>query len=85
MLGRRSPQRGLFEADALYADFVGRSTFYGWLAAQRGELFPDALFAGLYAAGWSRPSVPPSLLAIALELPLHLNCTLATSVRRHGL
>jgi Transposase DDE domain/Transposase domain (DUF772) len=68
MLGKRSPQRGLFEADALYADFVGRETFYGWLAAQRGELFPDALFAGLYAAGWGRPSVPPSLLATALVL-----------------
>jgi hypothetical protein len=68
MLGKRSPQRGLFEADALYADFVGRATFYGWLAAQRGELFPDALFAGLYAHGWGRPSVPPSLLATALVL-----------------
>jgi Transposase DDE domain/Transposase domain (DUF772) len=68
MLGRRSPQRGLFEADALYADFVGRETFYGWLAGQRGELFPDALFAGLYAAGWGRPSVPPSMLATALVL-----------------
>jgi transposase len=68
MLGRRSPQRGLFEADTLYADFVGRETFYGWLAAQRGELFPDALFADLYAAGWGRPSVPPSLLATALVL-----------------
>lgn len=68
MLGKRSPQRGLFEADALYADFVGRGTFYGWLASQREELFPDALFADLYAAGWGRPSVPPSLLATALVL-----------------
>ena len=68
MLGKRSPQRGLFEADTLYADFVGRDTFYGWLAAQRGELFPDDLFTGLYIAGWGRPSVPPSLLATALVL-----------------
>ena len=68
MLGTRGPQRGLFEADTLYADFVGRDTFYGWLARQRGELFPDELFAGLYIAGWGRPSVPPSLLAMALVL-----------------
>jgi hypothetical protein len=68
MLGMRSPQRGLFEADTLYADFVGRETFYGWLAAQRGELFPDELFLGLYVGGWGRPSVPPSLLATALVL-----------------
>jgi transposase len=68
MLGTRSSQRGLFEADTLYADFVGRDTFYGWLAAQRGELFPDELFLGLYIHGWGRPSVPPSLLATALVL-----------------
>src|SRR5436190_12093405 len=68
MLGKRGPQRGLFEADTLYADFVGRETFYGWLAAQRGELFPDELFLGLYIDGWGRPSVPPSLLATALVL-----------------
>lgn len=68
MLGTRGPQRGLFEADTLYADFVGRDTFYGWLAAQRGELFPDELFLGLYIAGWGRPSVPPGLLATALVL-----------------
>jgi transposase len=68
MLGTRGPQRGLFEADTLYADFVGRETFYGWLAAQRGELFPDELFLGLYIGGWGRPSVPPSLLATALVL-----------------
>jgi Transposase DDE domain/Transposase domain (DUF772) len=68
MLGTRGPQRGLFEADTLYADFVGRDTFYGWLAAQRGELFPDELFLGLYVAGWGRPSVPPSVLATTLVL-----------------
>src|SRR5207247_5219077 len=68
MLGRRGLQRGLFEADTLYSDFVGRDTFYGWLAAQRGELFPDELFLGLYIDGWGRPSVPPSLLATALVL-----------------
>jgi transposase len=52
----------------LYADFVGRKTFYGWLAEQRGELFPDEQFAALYVRGLGRPSVPPSLLATALVL-----------------
>jgi len=37
MLGKRGPQRGLFEADTVYGDFVGRDTFYGFLAAQRFE------------------------------------------------
>src|SRR5262245_35800447 len=82
MLGRRGPQRGLFEADALYTDFVERDTFYGWLAAQRGELFPDELLAVLYARGWGRPSVPPSLLATALVLQTHAGVSDDAAVQR---
>ena len=37
MLGERSPQRGLFEADHLYLGFVGEDTFYGFLARHRGR------------------------------------------------
>ena len=51
MLGKRGLQRGLFEADTLYSDFVGRDTFYGWLASQRGTLFRDEDFAPLYGPG----------------------------------
>src|ERR1700687_2663609 len=68
MLGKRGLQRGLFEADTLYSDFVGRDTFYGWLASQRGTLFRDEDFAQLYTLPHGRPSVPPSLLATALVL-----------------
>jgi transposase len=68
MLGKRGPQRGMFEADTAYGEFVGRDSFYGWLASQRDELFRDEEFAGLYALNTGRPSVPPSLLATALVL-----------------
>src|ERR1700682_1584108 len=68
MLGQRSAQWGLFEADSLYGDFVGQRTFYGFLASQRGELFCDEDFAELYCLNNGRPSVPPSLLATALVL-----------------
>lgn len=68
MLGKRSDQRGLFEADHLYLDFVGRDSFYGFLAGQRGQLFRDEEFAALYVLDNGRPSVPPSLLATALLL-----------------
>ena len=62
-LGERSDQRGLWKADRLYLDHVGRDTFYGLLASLRGRLFhPD--FAGFYL-------VPPSLLATALLLQSH--------------
>ena len=71
MLGLRSDQRGLFEADHLYLDYVGRDTFYGFLASRRGELFQDKEFAELYCPDNGRNSVPPSLLATALLLQNH--------------
>ena len=68
MLGERSDQRGLWEADRLYLDHVGKDTFYGLLASRRGRLFRDAEF---YCAYNGRDSVPPSLLATALLLRSH--------------
>src|SRR5215813_10788376 len=68
MLGQRSAQWGMFEADTLYGDFVGKRTFYGYLANQRHALFRDEEFAALYCPHRGRPSVPPSLLATALVL-----------------
>ena len=71
MLGERSDQRGLWEADQLYLELVGRHTFYGLLASLRGQLFRDADFAELYCLDNGRVSVPPSLLATALLLQTH--------------
>ena len=68
MLGERSDQRGLWEADQLYLDLVGRQTFYGLQASLRGRLFRDADFAELYCLDNGRASVLPSLLARALLL-----------------
>jgi len=71
MLGMRSAQRGIFEADHLYLDFVGRDSFYGFLATERGNLFRDEDFGRLYCPDNGRNSVPPSLLATALLLQAH--------------
>ena len=71
MLGKRSLQRGMFEADHLYLDYVGRESFYGFLATERGNLFRDEDFGRLYCPDNGRNSVPPSLLATALLLQAH--------------
>lgn len=68
MIGLRTDQRGLFEADHLYLDYVGRESFYGFLASQRGQLFRDEEFADLYCPDNGRDSVPPSIIATALLL-----------------
>ena len=72
MLGERTEQRGgLWEADRLYIDHVGRGSFYGLLASMRGQLFEDEDFAELYCADNGRDSVPPRLLSTALLLQTH--------------
>ena len=68
MLGKGSDQKGLWEADRLYLDYVGQDTFYGLLASLRGQLFSDDDFAEIYCPDNGRDSVPPSLLATALLL-----------------
>jgi hypothetical protein len=61
----------MFEADHLYLDFVGRDSFYGFMATERGNLFRDEDFGRLYCPDNGRNSVPPSLLAMALLLQAH--------------
>ena len=68
MNGKRSAQYGLFVANHLYLDHVGRDTFYRLLAYLRGRLFRDEDFAALCCPDNGRASVPPSLLATGLLL-----------------
>ncbi len=70
MLGTHA-RKGFFRADGRLLDFVGRETFYGRLAALRGQLFRDEEFADLYCSDNGRPSVSPALLATALPLQAH--------------
>ena len=70
MLGERSDQRGLWEADRLYLDHVGRESFYGLLASMRGRLFRDADFAEFYCPdnGLSLPLVTVSAICVGATL-----------------
>ena len=47
MLGKRATGGEQSTADHPYLDHVGRDSFYGFLAAQRGRLFRDEDFAAL--------------------------------------
>ena len=71
MLGKRMAEVERPGVDHPYLDFVGRDSFYGFLAAQRDRLFRDEDFAALSCPDNGRPSVPPSLLATALLLQTH--------------
>ena len=71
MLGKLDPQKRLFSTENIYLKYIGEGTFYGFLAKQRHRLFSDDDFATLYVENNDRPSVPPSLLAVALLLQAH--------------
>ena len=68
MLGKRSPQGSLFACDQRFRDLVGAESFYVYLADHRHELFRDEDFASLYCLDNGRPSIAPSVLAVALLL-----------------
>jgi hypothetical protein len=68
MLGKRSPQGGLFQADTMYMQHVGEDSFHGILGRMGASWFRDEDFEGLYRGTRGRPSVPPSQLCIALLL-----------------
>ena len=55
MLGVKSAQRGLLEADHLYLDYVGRGSFYGFLASMRGQLFRDEEFSTVLPCASGHP------------------------------
>ena len=82
MLGQRDSQATIFDGDQLYLEHVGERTFYGYLARHRHELFHDEDFAALYSPELGRPSVPPSLLCVALLLQTYEKCSDAEARNR---
>jgi transposase len=70
MLGRRTPQRSLFEAHA-WPHRVPEDSFYARMGAVNDVLFKDDDLAGMYCDNNGRPSVPPSLMSGLLLLQFY--------------
>jgi len=81
MLGRRQPQRSLFEATA-WPHRVASDSFYGRMAAVSDVLFRDEDLASLYTLDNGRPSLPPSLLCGVLLLQFYDNAGDEEAVER---
>jgi len=82
MLGKRSAQDSLFECGQAFRALVGDDSFYVYLADHRHELFSDDDFATLYCLNNDRPSIAPSLLAVALLLQWYDNVSEEEAARR---
>jgi IS5 family transposase len=68
MQGLSVPDRELLDAAALCAHLVGEGSVYAFLAEHRLRLFPDEMFADLFATGRGRPSVPADVIATVMVL-----------------
>ncbi len=70
MLGRRDPQRTLFDANAM-PHRVSPDSFYARMAAVCDLLFQDDDLKALYDPNNGRPSLPPSLMSGVLLLQFY--------------
>jgi len=81
MLGRRNPQRGLFDVLGLPHQ-VPADSFYGRMGAVSDVLFPDDDLAAMYCPDNGRPSLPPSLMSGVLLLQFYDDVSDAEAVDR---
>jgi transposase len=81
MLGRRQPQRSLFDATS-WPHQVPPDSFYGRMAAVHDVLFADDDLAAMYCLDNGRPSLPPSLLCGVLVLQFYDNASDEEAVAR---
>lgn len=66
IVGKRTSQQGLPEADHPYQEYVEQDSFNSFLAGQRDHLLRAEDLAMLYCRNKGLASVPPNLLATAL-------------------
>jgi IS5 family transposase len=68
MQGSSDPNLELLDAGVLVGHLVDDGSVYGFLAEHRRRLFPDDMFADLFASSRGRPSVPADVIATVMVL-----------------
>ena len=67
MQGRSEDQRDLLDVESVAGHLLPEGGVFAFLAAHRGELFPDEMFDDLFKAG-GRPSIPADVVASVIVL-----------------
>jgi Transposase domain (DUF772) len=65
--GRADPQREVLDVESVAGHLLPQGGVFAFLAAHRGELFPDEMFSDLFATR-GRPSIPADVIAAAIVL-----------------
>src|SRR5437667_10440909 len=84
MIGKRAPQRELFDVGNVYDLSLSPGSFHAQLALAAPRLFSDADFTAFYSEKTGRPSVPPAQLALMTLLQHEAGCSDAETVARSG-
>jgi hypothetical protein len=66
--GRADPQREILDVESVAGHLLPVGGVFAFLAAHRREVFPDELFADLFASGRGRPSIPADVVASVIVL-----------------
>jgi hypothetical protein len=66
--GRSDDQRELLDAESVAGHLLKADSMFAFLAAHRGELFPEELFVDLFPSRRGRPSVPAGVMASVITL-----------------
>jgi len=68
MQGRADDQRELLDAESVAGHLLKSDSMFAFLAAHRGELFPEEMFTDLFPSRRGRPSVPAEVMASVITL-----------------
>lgn len=68
MQGREGMDRTFLDAASVVGHLVDPGSMFAFLAAHRGELFPDGLFADLFPSAQGAASIPGSVMASVMTL-----------------
>lgn len=68
MQGRSDNQRELLDAESVAGHLLKPDSMFAFLAAYRGELFSEEMFADLFPSRRGRPSVPAEVMASVITL-----------------
>jgi len=66
--GRADPQREILDVESVAGHLLPVGGVFAFLAGHRRELFPDELFADLFATRRGRPSIPADVVASVIVL-----------------
>jgi hypothetical protein len=66
--GRSDDQRELLDAESVAGHLLKADSVFAFLAAHRGELFGEEMFADLFPTRRGRPSVPAEVMASVITL-----------------